>query len=104
MEVNRETRGRGENIEDRLQVAGRIEGGATEDECIVSVLKDGAWEVGGERVAEVSTPPSLTDEALEDVYHNDKKIGGEGITLAEAITTTDPVAGHPVKEDSRVTS
>jgi hypothetical protein len=49
-------------------------------------------------------PPSLADEALEDVGHNDKKIGEERITLAEAITATDPVAGHPVEEDSRVTS
>ena len=41
---------------------------------------------------------------LENVGDDDEEVGGQGITLSEAVPATDPVAGHPVKDDSSVPS
>jgi hypothetical protein len=45
----------------------------------------------------------MVDKPLQDIGNNDEEIGGERVTLPKTITATNPVAGHPIEEDSSVT-
>jgi hypothetical protein len=62
-------------------------------------LEHGAGEIRGKRVVHLSVDPSLANKPLENVSHNDKKVGGERVTLPEAVTASDPIPRDPVKED-----
>jgi hypothetical protein len=42
-----------------------------------------------------------SDQTVEDVYHNDEEIGGDGIPLPEASLASDPGARNFVKKDNR---
>jgi hypothetical protein len=60
-----------------------------QNECVVCVLKDRAWQVGVNRVHKIPTGGSATDEALEDICDDDETVWRERIALTETAPTSD---------------
>jgi hypothetical protein len=102
MEVNSETRGRGEGVEDPFQVDDMLGNGPDDDEGIISILEDGTGEIIDKRVKEESLPGGLEEHLLKDIYNDVEEERGQGVSLAEPSTTLNPPSGNSVKEDGCV--
>jgi hypothetical protein len=102
MEVYGKPGGVSEVIKDSFEAGGRRGVSFANDESVVGILENGARARGGKGVRKLAIGAGVTNKTLEDVSDDDKKVGGEGVSLPEAITTSNPVARHPVEEHSRM--
>jgi hypothetical protein len=102
MEVYGKPGGGSKVIKDSFEAGGRRGVGFANDESVVGILENGARARGGKGVRKLAIGAGVTNKTLEDVSDDDKKVGGEGVSLPEAITTSNPVARHPVEEHSRM--
>jgi hypothetical protein len=102
MEIDSQPSSGGEVIEDLFEAGSRLPVCFTKDESVIRILKDRARNLRGEGMQEGAFSPGQTDKALENVGDNNEEVGGEGVSLAETIPTSDPVPRNAVKEDCRV--
>jgi hypothetical protein len=76
VEVNGKTCSGGKIVKHHFEVGNSLKIGPAENQCVISVLENGARKIRGKRVVHLSVDPSLADETLENVSHNDKEVGG----------------------------
>lgn len=89
-------------VEDSFEAGGRRGLSLADNESVVGILENGTRARGGKGVTKLAIGAGVTNETLEDVSNDDEKVGGEGVSLPEAVATSNPVARHPVEEHRRM--
>lgn len=103
VEVYGESGSEGKSVQQGFEVGNRGNVSAAEDKGIVGVLQNGAREG---RVNGVGEPPlvgSTANETLKDIRNDNKKVGGERVSLTQAVATKDPVPRNIIQENRGVT-
>jgi hypothetical protein len=103
MEVDDETGGRREAVEDIFEIRDMLRNGPDNNESVIGVLEDRTGKVIDERVQEETFARGMEDHLLEDINNDVEKEGGERVTLPQTATALDPFPGYSVEENSGLT-
>lgn len=67
--------------------------GAQGEEGVIRVLDNRAGEIVHSGMQKTSRPRGVTQQALQDVRHDVKQVGGQGVTLPKPAFAADPTSG-----------
>jgi hypothetical protein len=74
-------------------------GDFAKDKSVICILQDETWGILNEGVGQGPASPSLPYQVLKHISHEDEHVRGEGITLAEAVPTANPVTRDAIQEN-----
>jgi hypothetical protein len=80
--VDGKARGSFKELQDFFCGSNSVFGGAEEDQSVVCVLEDSARSTRDDRVRDIGCKRMKMQKAPENICNDDKKVGGEGVTLS----------------------